>query len=150
MFAVPGIFLGYIEQQFAGLTFREMQSSSTVLLFNFSYFYILKLWREKTRMSSFVVRMQLIILSKMLSKIIICLFRSNQLTILAYQPVLPHGLIRIILKINHTTNNYNYLSHTLSSIEYSNIYYKIYIYHNIVAIDFILHHTSMCVWYILN
>ena len=99
-------------------------------------------------MSSFVVRMQLIILSKMLSKIILCLFRSDQLTILAYQPVLPHGLIRIILKINHTTNNYNYLSHALSSIEYSNTYYNIYIYHNIVAIDFILHHTSMCVWYI--
>jgi len=28
----------------------------------------------------------------------------------------PHGLIRVILKINHTTNNYNYLSHALSSI----------------------------------
>ena len=60
----------------------------------------------------------------------------------------PHGLIRVILKINHTINNYNYLSHALSSIGYSNTYYKIYIYYNIVAIDFILHHISMCVGYI--
>ena len=62
------------------------------------------------------------------------------LYILTYQLVLLHGLIRVILKINHTTNNYNYLSHALASIKYSNTY-KIYIYHNIVAIDFILHHT---------
>ena len=65
-----------------------------------------------------------------------------------YQPVLPHRLIRVILKINHISNNYNYLSHALPSIKYSNTYYKIYIYHNKVAINFILHHTSMCVWYI--
>ena len=64
---------------------------------------------------------------------------------LAYQPVLLHRLSIVILKINHTTTNYNYLSHALSSIEYSNTYYKIYIYHNIVAINFILQHISMCV-----
>jgi len=69
-------------------------------------------------------------------------FKFSQLV---YQPVLTHGLIRVILKINHTINNYNYLSHALPSIKYSNAYYKIYIYHNIVAIDFILHHPSMCV-----
>ena len=40
--------------------------------------------------------------------------------LLAYQPVLPHGLIRVIFLKNYTTNNYNYLSHALSSIEYSN------------------------------
>ena len=32
---------------------------------------------------------------------------------LDYQHVLLHGLIRVSLKIKHTTNNYNYLSHTL-------------------------------------
>ena len=32
---------------------------------------------------------------------------------LAYQLVLLHGLIRVSLKIKHTTNNYNYLSHAL-------------------------------------
>ena len=75
--------------------------------------------------------------------------------VLAYQLVLPHVFIRVILKINHKNNIYNYLFHALSSIEYSNTYYKIYIYHNIVAIDFIiaaldfiLHHISMYVWYI--
>ena len=72
----------------------------------------------------------------------------NSIYILVYQLVLPHGLIRVILKINHTTNNYNYLSHALPSIRYSNTYYKIYIYYNIVAIDFILHYISMCVGYI--
>jgi len=39
------------------------------------------------------------------------------LYILTYQLVLLHGLIRVILKINHTTNNYNYLSHSLSSMD---------------------------------
>ena len=64
---------------------------------------------------------------------------------LVYQPVLPHELIRVILKINHTTNNYNYLSHALPSIGYSNTYYKIYIYHNIVTIDSFCT-TSPCVF----
>jgi len=67
------------------------------------------------------------------------------LILLVYQLVLPRGLIRVILEINNTTNNYNYLSHALSSIEYSNTNYKIYIYHNIVAKDFILHITP-CVF----
>ena len=75
-------------------------------------------------------------------------FGSRIVKVLIYQPVLPHGLIIFILKINYTTNNYNYLFHALPSIGYSNTYYKIYISHNIVAIDFILHHISMCVWYI--
>ena len=62
---------------------------------------------------------------------------------LAYQLLLPHGLIRVILKINHITNNYNYLSHLLPFIKYSNTYYKIYIYHNIVAIDFMASHLHV-------
>jgi len=33
--------------------------------------------------------------------------------VLAYQPVLPHGLIRITIKIRLIANNYNYLSHFL-------------------------------------
>jgi len=35
------------------------------------------------------------------------------LTLLAYQPVLPHGLIRINIRIRFIAKNYNYLSHSL-------------------------------------
>jgi hypothetical protein len=34
-------------------------------------------------------------------------------TKLAYQPVLPHGLIRININLKFIANNYNYLSHVL-------------------------------------
>ena len=33
--------------------------------------------------------------------------------LLAYQPMLPHGLIKINIKIRFIANNYNYLSYTL-------------------------------------
>ena len=74
---------------------------------------------------------------------------------LVYEPVLPHELIRINIK--NKINNYNYLSHssikysnTHSSIKYSNTYSKIYIYHYLVTIDFVLHHTFICIWYIFS
>ena len=54
-------------------------------------------------------------------------------------------------EIKSIANNYNYLFHTFFlSIKHSNIYLKIHIYHYLIVIDFILHHTSMCVWYIFN
>jgi hypothetical protein len=66
---------------------------------------------------------------------------------LVYPPVLPHGLIRINIKIKLITNNYNYLPHALfhllDIITHTLKYIFIIIY--LVAIDFILHHTSMCV-----
>ena len=68
---------------------------------------------------------------------------------LAYQPV-HQILIRINIKIRLIANNYNYLSHAFFHILNSNTYYKIHIYYYLVAIDFILHHTSMRVWYISN
>ena len=71
--------------------------------------------------------------------------------------MLPHMSIRINIKIRFIANNYNILTHTLkynilegisiawntsqswpiSFIKYSNAYSKIYIYHYLVAIDFI-------------
>ena len=74
-------------------------------------------------------------------------FLVNQ-DILVCQPVLPHELIRINIKIRsiiiiiHLT--------PFSSIKYSNTYSKIYIYHYLVAIDFILHHTFICIRYIFS
>ena len=38
---------------------------------------------------------------------------TSNLSTLAYQPAVPHKLIRINIKINLIANNYNYLSHTL-------------------------------------
>ena len=76
---------------------------------------------------------------------------SIKFIILASQPVLLHGLIRINIKISLIADNYNYLSHTLFYL--LNILthaLKIHIYHYLVAIDFILHHTSICVRYIFN
>ena len=37
-----------------------------------------------------------------------------------------------------------------SSIKYSNTYSKKYIYHYLVTIDFILHHTSICIQYMFS
>ena len=68
---------------------------------------------------------------------------------LAYQPV-HQILIRINIKIRLIANNYNYLSHAFFHILNSNTYYKIHIYYYLVAIDVILHHTSLCVCYILS
>ena len=51
-----------------------------------------------------------------------------------------------ILKLKHTTNNYNYLSqalfHLLNILTY---FIKIYIYYYTVVIYLILYHTSICV-----
>ena len=55
---------------------------------------------------------------------------------LGYQLVLPHGLIRINIKIKSTIIII-YLT-PFSSIKYSNTYYKTYIYHHLITIDFIL------------
>jgi len=44
-------------------------------------------------------------------KILRCTYFSFPL--LVYQPVLPHGLIKINMKIRLIANNYNYLSYTL-------------------------------------
>ena len=73
------------------------------------------------------------------------------LDILAYQPVLPHGPIRINIKIKHITNNYNFISHALFHlwIILTRTLEKC-IYHYLVAIDLILHYTSICIWYIFN
>ena len=65
---------------------------------------------------------------------------------LAYQPVLPHELIKINIRMRSIII-IMYLM-LFSSIKYSNTYTKIYIYHYLVIIDFILHLTSTCIRYI--
>ena len=79
-------------------------------------------------------------------------YSSNQKNyiLLAYQPVFLHKLIRINIKIKFIDNNYSYLSHVLFHLLNILTYTQIYIYHYLVAINFILHHTSMCIWYIFN
>ena len=78
-------------------------------------------------------------------------YSSNQKNYIlpAYQPVFLHELIRINIKIKFIDNNYSYLSHVLFHLLNILTYTQIYIYHYLVAINFILHHTSMCIWYIL-
>ena len=67
------------------------------------------------------------------------------LFLLVYQPVLPHVLIRInirlrsIIIIIYLTT----LFHLLTILTHS----KLYIYYYLVTIDFILHHTSICIQY---
>ena len=66
------------------------------------------------------------------------------LATLVYQPVLPHRLIRINIRMRSIIIII-YLT-SFSFIKYSNTYSKIYIYHFLVAIDFIVQHTFMYVW----
>jgi hypothetical protein len=58
------------------------------------------------------------------------------LVALAYQPVLPHGLVRININIRLITNNYNYLSdplfHLLNILMYNTL--KIHTHQYIVVI----------------
>ena len=92
-------------------------------------------------------------LKDMMFFMFVCMLPINYFfhyTIIAYQPILLHRLIRINIKIRLITNNYNYLSHVLFHLLNSNTYYKIHIYDYLVSIYFILHHTSICVWYIFN
>ena len=78
---------------------------------------------------------------------IIVLSFNPQLWELVYQPVLPHGLIRINIKMRLIIIS---ISHRSSFIKYSKTYSKIYIYHYLVTIDFILHHTSICIQYMFS
>ena len=64
-----------------------------------------------------------------------------------YQPVLPHGLIRINIKIRSIIIIIYLMP--FSSIKYSNTYSKIYIYHYLVTIDFILC-TSIYIQYMFS
>jgi len=64
---------------------------------------------------------------------------------LAYQLVLRHRLIKNNIKTKLIANNYNYLSHVFFHLLNSNTYYNIHIYHYLIAMDFILHHTS--IWF---
>jgi len=66
---------------------------------------------------------------------------------LAYQPVLPHGPIRINIKIRIIANNYDYLPHTLFHLLniLTHTLKYIFVRYYLVAIDFILHDTSTCV-----
>ena len=54
----------------------------------------------------------------------------GNITASVIQLMLPHGLIKLSI------------SCPLLSIQYSNTYSKIYIYHYLITINFILHHTS--------
>ena len=78
---------------------------------------------------------------------IIVLSFNPQLWELVYQPVLPHGLIRINIRMRSIIIII-YLT-LFSSIKYSNTYAKIYIYHYLVTINFILR-TSICIQYIFS
>ena len=60
---------------------------------------------------------------------------------LAHHPVPPHGLFRI--KIRFIANNIIIYLTFFLFIKYYNTYSKIHIYHYLVVIDFILHHTSI-------
>ena len=64
---------------------------------------------------------------------------------LAYQP---DELIRIYIKIKHITYNYNYIYHALFHLLIILTHTLKYVFS--IAIDFILHHTSMSIWYIFN
>jgi hypothetical protein len=61
---------------------------------------------------------------------------SQQLAKLAYQLVLPHGLIRINIKIRFIANNYNYPSHALfhllNILTYNTL--KMHTHHYVVVI----------------
>ena len=74
--------------------------------------------------------------------------RPDNFCTLVYQPVLPHGLIRINIRIRLIIIIIYLMP--FSSIKYSNTYSKIYIYHYLVTIDFILHHTSICIQYMFS
>ena len=67
---------------------------------------------------------------------------------LVNQLMLPHRLIRINIKIRSIIIII-YLT-PFSSIKYSNIYSKTYIYHCLVTINFILHHTFICIQCMFN
>ena len=76
------------------------------------------------------------------------IIRWPPLHILVYQPVLPHGLIRINIRMRSIIIIIYFTP--FSSIKFANTYSKIYIYHYLIIIDFILHHTSTCIRYIFS
>ena len=67
---------------------------------------------------------------------------------LVYQLMLPHGLIRINIRMRSIIIIIYLMP--FWSIKYSNTYSKTYIYHYLVTIDFILHHTSIYFRYIFS